>query len=309
MLARFLALIPSLFILLMMPIGAVSADDLRSLVRKYKGVSDAEAKVSQMVERLADATGDVRNSDLDKDLVGELVKKCLEKGGKELDCTSSTPSWSFLRSLRWAPGSVLRFCFFDGRNEDRKHILSIFKPIIEKTNLRMDETIRVCDKRNGETAPIRIRFETGRSCFSYYGTEALRLAIMTPDKETMGLCKKYGPLGEADKGVVRHELLHALGVTHEHLRPECIADVKLEDLRNSNYFDNDRKKNAEIADVAIKEIRAVTEAIQSDYDPLSIMQYDLDAKYIKDGAKCSWRTVNSNLSKKDWDGLKEMYPK
>lgn len=88
-----------------------------------------------------------------------------------------------------------------------------------------------------------------------------------------------------------------------------MADVDMEKLRKSNLFHEDPKKNAESAEIAIKDVRAISDAKESEYDKHSIMQYHLAAEYLVANPKCSWATQNTELSVKDWEGLKRMYPK
>lgn len=288
--------------------SAARANDFRSIHDRYQGLDDGLALQIEAIESFADQTGkhEVELNVREKD----RAKECRREDSHELDCDGiSQPQWRYIVSLLWERGTTLQTCFFDGTHEDREHVLSLFKEIIAVTNLKLDERVATCGHSDARSATIRIKFMTDRSCYSRYGTEAVRQARRQPEVPTMGLCSMSAPWNADMNGVVRHEILHALGATHEHLRASCIHDVEMVELRKSDLFHSNPQKNAELADLAIKDVFALSKARESGYDQDSIMQYTLDRKFIKPDPKCNWFSRNTNLSKGDWEGLSRMYPK
>jgi hypothetical protein len=217
----------------------------------------------------------------------------------------------YIRNTLWPTGHRFRICFFDGNAAARRHVLDLFEAIVRYTSLKVDRTDRQCPDSK---ADVQIKFdETG--CYSYVGKEALEVIKESAKLPTMGLCGLAGPSwDERDDGIIRHELMHALGAAHEHQHPDskCKDEINLEAFRHPPFFDADPAENENAITVNIEDItksypRDQLEIVQ--YDPKSIMHYRLDAKFFKTpNATCALTADNNFLSAADWLFLRKMYP-
>ena len=99
-----------------------------------------------------------------------------------------------------------------------------------------------------------------------------------------------------------HEFGHALGCIHEQLQPQ--ADIKWNKGFVYEYYEKLGWTRTDI-DLALFQKYNSAETINSDYDPLSIMQYPLPPGFTTNGFVVGW---NNQLSQTDIDFIRKIYP-
>jgi hypothetical protein len=224
---------------------------------------------------------------------------------------SSSFEQVYIKHTLWPKGHRFRVCFFDGNALARQHVFDLFEAIIVETSLKLDRTDRNCPDSK---ADIQVSFNDPK-CFSYYGKDALDVIKSNVNLPTMALCYIEGPMWSVrHDGTIRHEIMHALGAAHEHQHPDsnCKDDFLLDKFRVPPFFDKDPKKNEEAIKTNIEEITqsyTYADLAVFPYDPKSIMHYRLDPAFFKPGSKCALTSDNNELSPRDWEFLKKMYPK
>jgi hypothetical protein len=204
------------------------------------------------------------------------------------------------RTLLWAPGALLRACFTDGASEERSRVTEAVKALQlhnQKVNIDIELT---GDCQSGSAEEIRISFISG-CCFAYLGRTALHPKLK-------GLPTVYLRSG-LDSFLIQHEILHALGVHHEHQNPQganCYDRlVDVQGYARSNGWDIDTTKS-NVQSFGQDHRRFVW---SNERDKESIMHYHIPASFLKgrEGDSC-YVGVNRKLSEGDYNGLRIAYP-
>ena len=145
---------------------------------------------------------------------------------------------------------------------------------------------------------IRIAFVPGPGHYSYIG-----MVEIDPSQSTMN----FDPREISDstpedrfRRVVLHEFGHALGFTHEQSQPK--ANISWNKDKVYDYYkENFNWNRAKVDFNVIKEHRKWSfkegHIPSTDFDPDSIMQYDVGSDFAMDGKPCGGRTVLSNNDK------------
>lgn len=202
----------------------------------------------------------------------------------------------------WPQKTKLMACFFDGNQESRKATLTILQEVAELTNLNIDSDIHDCQS---QPSHIRISFRQV-GYWSYVGTDAL---LIDKSRPTMGLqnLDLQLPLDEQRTGIIRHEVMHALGALHEHQHPgaSCAEELDWDRVAVSLGWNSQQMKTN------FEQLLFGDEVITNKYDKSSIMHYQLPATYWKYGAiaSCYLPFSNTKLSEGDKQMLKAVYPK
>ncbi|SAL49890.1 Astacin (Peptidase family M12A) [Caballeronia terrestris] len=275
----------------------VEAHDLQGLM----AVNSLPKKIQ---EQLKD-NQKLRDADLpaltDPNLTDEQRKKLV----KEKKLPKRFESFeSVLNALAlWPQKQHLNLCAFNGSGQVRNAVLEVAQGVISETNLSVSDSIPNCTR--DDPAEIRITFRT-KGYWSYVGTEALQIPTNLP---TLGLSNidLRLPLDEGSKGVIRHEFMHALGALHEHQHPS----VNCEDELNWDYVAKTMHWSPKEMDVNFKQLVFNKNIKASEYDPKSIMHYQLRADYWKKGANssCYLPFQNTILSDGDVKMMRQTYPK
>ena len=154
---------------------------------------------------------------------------------------------------------------------------------------------------SGEAADIRIGTIPGSGAqgWSAIGTGAKSFA---QDEITMGLTFADPP--EKMVSVIAHEILHALGVMHEHQHPDRTLTFNKKAVTQLFQGTPDP---AESADYNILNFwdRRDTQLLFTPYDKRSIMHYSFTSEQLN-GAKAV--TQSDHLSKGDINLLRQLYP-
>ena len=198
-----------------------------------------------------------------------------------------------LHSHFWEPGRTLKIAMYDANQETINKVKSIASQWTEHANLKFEFV-------SGAVGDIRIKIapsDTGVS-ISQLGTDAL---IHPPEEPTMtiGLALEHAEF----EGTILHEFGHVLGLHHEHQHPDADIPWDLEKVyafyKDLYNFERDR------VDSDVLPLPRYSNVTYGDYDPLSIMHYNIDSRLTLNNLS---HPGNLKLSEKDKAVARKIYP-
>lgn len=199
--------------------------------------------------------------------------------------------------FKWRNAKKLKIYFSGGSVAVHNRVLEIISEWSANCSLTFEKT------EDNLKSDIRIGFN-GIGYWSYIGTYAL---VVAKTEMTMNLQTTNGIdiNGDEFKRLTLHEFGHALGLVHEHQRPD--VDIEWDTVFVNNYF----KTTYNWTDAMIKQnlydVFAKDEVNSSDkVDTFSIMAYVVPKEFFK--TKGIEFTLNYGLSEVDKQHIKELYP-
>jgi len=193
----------------------------------------------------------------------------------------------------WKPGRILKIAMYDEDQKTIDKVKSIASKWIEHANLKFEFV-------SGAEGDIRIKIEQTQygDSYSYLGTDAL---TRPPEKETMQIGL---PLEDDEfEFSVLHEFGHALGLAHEHQHPD--ADIPWDREKVYAWYKEEFNLERDQVDRDVLPLPRNTNYTYGDYDPLSIMHYDIDSRLTTN----NWsHPGGSTLSRKDLEVVSKIYP-
>lgn len=198
------------------------------------------------------------------------------------------------RSKFWPKDAVLKVRFLTGTGFQQDRAWQRFRAIDALAGISFE---RVC----AGPSDIRVDFRPGSGHWSYLGTDARTIA---QHGATMNLAlTTQDPSDEWDR-VALHEILHALGFSHEQAHPNhtipwneerVIADY----AREQGWSAAQTRRQVLARDDG-------TDFVGSAYDPTSIMHYPVARIHVTDpAAAVGW---NRRLTETDKTIIREVYP-
>lgn len=210
-----------------------------------------------------------------------------------------------------AGGANIERLFSGGTTEERRLFVDTEKTWERYVSLKWDFGQEPDYRNCTSSVPSHIRVSfvhTGH--WSYVGTDAINKSLM--DKPSLNIdVEAFGDLRLSDKkrvrGVMLHEIGHALGLEHEHQSPAdtCIGKIQW----NVVYADLGRPPNSWDRAKVDQNLRALTETERlrfTAYDRLSIMHYSFPASWFSD-VRCAVGD-NDDLSMLDKEEARRAYP-
>lgn len=178
-------------------------------------------------------------------------------------------------SAKWVNGTVLRYCFVDGPEDQQEAVRQAFQAWLDVgIGLRFQE---ISDPSESE---LRIGFKDDGS-WSYIGTENLTIAVT---EQTMNF--GWDLTSGQDPSTALHEIGHALGMPHEHQNPFAGIVWNEEAVyRALGGPPNNWPREQTFHNILRK--LSPNEVDGSDWDPESIMEYPFDPGMIIEPAQFS----------------------
>lgn len=193
----------------------------------------------------------------------------------------------------WEPGRTLKIAMYDENQKTINTVKNITNKWLAHVNLKFELI-------SGAVGDIRIKIEPNQTIgsYSFLGTDAL---TCPPDEPTM----KIGTALEDDvfETTVLHEFGHALGLHHEHQHPD--ADIPWDLEKVYAWYKEEFDWERDLVDSQVLPLPRSTYYTYGDYDPLSVMHYDIDSKLTLN----NWsHPGNFKPSEKDKETIRKIYP-
>lgn len=195
--------------------------------------------------------------------------------------------------VRWDVGQVIRVRFTNGNSTIHKKVKKYAKIWMQYANITFKFV-------SSDPSDVRVSFYKGKGCHSKVGKYALK--VLTP-KPTMNLGFPSHAPEEKIRRTVLHEFGHVLGCSHEHSSP--LAEIPWNEKAVYAHFEKTDGWNRDKIFHNVLKVKH-SNSVASEFDPESIMIYEIPREITKGGYYIPW---NTNLSKIDKHFIGVQYPK
>lgn len=227
-------------------------------------------------------------------IADDNCKSCVAIKAMQKTNTGALKAWG-QNSKFWPQKSVLRVKFLTGKAGQKTEAWKRFQAIDNLVNLRFTQVT---------TGPsdIRVRFDAGQGHWSYLGVDC---KTISSNQATMNLELKSGFLGDGKAEwdrVAQHEVLHAIGLEHEHQSPKAI-NLIWNKQAVYNYYASTQGWTREQIDFQVLNRSKASRYTATDFDATSIMEYPIPSGLSN--ITVGW---NDKLSNNDIRFLQIIYP-
>lgn len=227
----------------------------------------------------------------------KIIETCTEIRRHETRIPGVLEAWGE-RGKFWPAGSTLRVKFLNGSAGQKDKAWSRFQTIDRLVNLSFKRV-------ETGAAEIRVRFDGNAGHWSYVGRDCLGIPSAQP---TMNLALRSGWLNgdgpdEWDR-VGLHEILHAIGLYHEHQHPQ--AAIPWNEAAVIDYYKRTQGWSEQEIRFQVLNREPMTKGfVGTRFDPQSIMEYPVPRELTTNGFSVGW---NRQLSVLDFQFLQQVYP-
>jgi hypothetical protein len=202
---------------------------------------------------------------------------------------------SGLTNKMWDIGSTLRVSMVGGTEHMRDRVRHYAGQWTQHANIRFTFV------PDGHPAEIRVSFTPNDTNWSLLGRDALVTPFWAP---TMNFGSFDDETWEDEyRRHVLHEFGHALGLVHEHQSP--VGGIQWDRERVYEFFWTEHGWDRAQVDTQVLNRYAVSTTNYSQYDPMSIMHYEIPAHLTLDRQSVRW---NTQLSETDRRYIGMWYP-
>lgn len=192
---------------------------------------------------------------------------------------------------KWNPGDIIGVKFLNGNKKLKERVEAAAKTWEQNANIKFNF--------GAEDASIRIKFGSP-SNDSKIGTEFLTFS----DPVTMNFANMHADTSEDElQHKILHEFGHALGLVHEHFHPNFSENLNREQTMQ-HFKRTVGLSEAEIEQNVFKQY-CPNQLYYSEFDPDSIMTYEIPSDCTADGRAIS---RNHALSEIDKQFISKIYP-
>lgn len=213
--------------------------------------------------------------------------------------STSKSDAAIVTNRKWIPGQTIRIKFLNGDPSFQELVKQYAAEWMTYANLKF-----VYVPAN-EDADIRIAFkwENGSGAWSSLGIDSKSFTPAGQAKPSMHFGWTALPNAETAKRDILHEFGHALGLIHEQLSPASTISWNLPKVYK--YYSDLMGYTKEETDQFIINKYSATQTNYSEYDPLSIMHYDIDPALTTNGVGVR---AMKELSATDMVSINQWYP-
>jgi len=218
-------------------------------------------------------------------------------GGSDLDLDSDDErdmDAALRDDIRWDVGQVIRVKFMNGNPAIHKKVKKYACIWMKYANI----TFKFVSAR--ETSEVRVSFYKSKGCHSKVGRHCLTVPA---NKPTMNLGFSSRASEEQIRRNVLHEFGHVLGCSHEHSSPN--ADIPWNREAVYRYYQRTNGWDRAKTDRNVLAVKHES-SVASEFDPKSIMIYDIPREITRGGFYVLWNTRLSEIDKRT---IAEQYPK
>lgn len=199
------------------------------------------------------------------------------------------------QSKFWPQKATLRIKFLSGTAKQKAEAWKRFQHVDALVNLSF---VQVTEG----PAEIRPRFDKGKGHWSYLGRDCLTVPSTAQTMNLELATGVFGSFGDEWDRVAVHEMLHAIGLSHEHQSPRSTGLVWNKSAVYSYYGQTQGWSKSQV-DFQVLNRYSGSEFRGTKYDKTSIMQYPIPQGLAN--IVVGW---NTKLSATDIAFLKEVYP-